>query len=171
MKPGVLSRIFTNLFESLGRPTRTVIGRDDHGNIYYEESKRRGGRKAIDRGYIPGNTVTWQKLPVEWEAWLRGRRKTPPSEQEIKQNELGKEMVQQRIAQFGQKNAPSAVDGEAAECPTTKGKLPKITDSRLSKAGGSETQDKREFPKYKEFENIPGTKYDGHRGKDDKDNR
>ncbi len=55
------------------------VGRDESGNIYYEEAKasRPNGRKR--RWVIYNGTAEASRVPVEWHGWLHHTFDEPPS--------------------------------------------------------------------------------------------
>ena len=104
MRPGVLSRLATNFWNSLryGRhmdQKSVVIGEDIFGNRYHEipadprRGRRRGRRwytNAISNHNDPRDHSTVagfdKDIPSEWESWLRFRRDAPPTEQQVLQS-------------------------------------------------------------------------------------
>ncbi|KAG5309081.1 NDUF2 factor, partial [Pseudoatta argentina] len=86
---GVLKIIWNSFVSSL-KPRfarRKLIGEDYFGTKYYEEDIRYSVRKRPPRYFIPVNKEDFeQELPAEWEAWLRYRRKEPPTREEIEAN-------------------------------------------------------------------------------------
>lgn len=83
-----LFRIILKNFIASFKPTQhKLIGEDYYGTKYYEIENPRSRRKNSSRYFVPVNKDDdTQEVPVEWEAWLRYRRKDPPSEEEIRQN-------------------------------------------------------------------------------------
>ncbi|XP_015926072.1 NADH dehydrogenase [ubiquinone] 1 alpha subcomplex assembly factor 2 [Parasteatoda tepidariorum] len=64
-----------------------LMGEDNVGNKYYEASRRKESFKKLDTRWFEPKDGEWQQdLPAEWEAWLRGRRKDPPTKEEIQMN-------------------------------------------------------------------------------------
>ena len=104
MRPGVLTRAFTNFWNSIrhGRhldQKAIVIGEDIFGNRYYEipadpsRGKRRPRRwftNEASKHHDPrehSNVDGFDKnIPTEWESWLRFRRDAPPTEQQVLQS-------------------------------------------------------------------------------------
>ncbi|KYQ49936.1 hypothetical protein ALC60_10957 [Trachymyrmex zeteki] len=86
---GVLKMIWNGFISSL-KPrfaSRKLIGEDYYGTKYYEEDIRNSARKRPPRYFVPVNKEDFQQeLPAEWEAWLRYRRKEPPTREEIEAN-------------------------------------------------------------------------------------
>lgn len=127
---GVL-RNFLNSF----RPRQirgTLIGSDYFGNKYYEipPDPSIGKRKANRWFQPPEKDDFMQEMPAEWEAWLRGRRKEPPTEDEVLKNYA--------IMQMKKKNAIQVEAKAGKMTPMDK---------------GMET-----FPRRDEYERIPGSK-------------
>lgn len=86
---GVFKMIWNSFISSL-KPRyarRKLMGQDYYGTKYYEEEIRYSARKRPPRYFIPVNKEDFeQELPAEWEAWLRYRRKDPPTREEIDAN-------------------------------------------------------------------------------------
>lgn len=83
-------RIIWNSFVSSLKPRfarRKLMGEDYYGTKYYEEEIRYSARKRPPRYFVPTSKDNFeQDLPAEWEAWLRYRRKDPPTREEIEAN-------------------------------------------------------------------------------------
>lgn len=149
-KIGNLSRIFTNLKNSffIAKQSNDYVGSDQFGNEYYEkiadpERNVRGQRYIKERGGASPQDIP--DVPVEWDAWLRGRRKNPPTEEEIKQNYV--KMMQKKMR--AQRIESKFSDTKADEEP----KPDAITETIVS------NNPKTPFPKYEDFEDTPGQKY------------
>uniref|UniRef100_A0A224YUI2 NADH dehydrogenase (Ubiquinone) 1 alpha subcomplex assembly factor 2 n=1 Tax=Rhipicephalus zambeziensis TaxID=60191 RepID=A0A224YUI2_9ACAR len=99
---GVIVRMWRNFLSSITTkqgPQREV-GRDHFGNKYFEiaADPSRGKRKPR-RWFEPRAKDNFSAdMPPEWEAWLRGRRSSPPTQEEIAHNEEIKKVKQQRAA-------------------------------------------------------------------------
>lgn len=140
-------RIWYNAFRSFlesfkpRTATRELIGEDRHGNQYFEEKPTAASyRKKPHRYYLPasGEEDFDQALPAEWEAWLRGRRKLPPSPEELAKNYEIMLMKKENAKKLEAERQGSKL----LDVPST----PKGFDS---------------FPKYgSEFEDEPGRKLD-----------
>lgn len=87
---GLFQIIFKHLINSLKprRFTGDLIGSDHLGNKYYETPRSSTSeKKRSSRYFEPQSKDNFeQELPAEWEAWLRYRRKEPPSESEVLHN-------------------------------------------------------------------------------------
>lgn len=61
------------------------VGIDYNGTKYFEITQEiKSIHKKPNRYFIPVNKEDFeQEMPAEWEAWLRGRRKLPPTENEV----------------------------------------------------------------------------------------
>lgn len=92
--------LFSSFVKSLKfRSFKTVMVGEDHaGNKYYEAPLDiQSNKKYPKRWYEPKENADWQQdLPAEWEAWLRGRRQSPPSDDEINQNLAIAQMKKQK---------------------------------------------------------------------------
>ncbi|GFN98516.1 mimitin, mitochondrial [Plakobranchus ocellatus] len=149
-KPGNISRFFTNLKNSffVAKQTSKYIGSDHFGNEYYEvigDSSRniRGQRYIKEKAGLSTHDIP--DVPVEWSAWLRGRRKNPPTEEEIKRN-YGKMMQKKlRAEQLEKKFSQVSEENESDKSL--------ITETIIS------NDPKTPFPKYEDLEDTPGQKY------------
>ncbi|NP_001088484.1 NADH:ubiquinone oxidoreductase complex assembly factor 2 L homeolog isoform X1 [Xenopus laevis] len=79
---------------------RHHMGTDQFGNKYYfvPQQKTWTGRSFRERRFVDPvnkNTHEYQlgHIPTEWEAWIRGKRKNPPTIEEILQNEKSREEI------------------------------------------------------------------------------
>lgn len=79
---------------------RDHVGTDHLGNKYYiiPEQKTWTGRlvraKRIVEAANPNEfQYTEGSIPTEWDAWIRGRRKVPPSIEELLKNESYREQI------------------------------------------------------------------------------
>lgn len=136
----ILAMIFRNFIQSL-KPRRfqgDLVGTDYFGNKYYEiPANPQIGKRKPSRWFEPKSKLQEdfdQELPAEWEAWLRGRRKTPPEEEEVLKN----------LALMKQKkeNAKEIAMRETSV----------KSENLLQK----EIKGMESFPKYEEYEIMPG---------------
>lgn len=154
-KPGPWTKVIHNFLESLSvkNPAKVVVGKDQFGNVYYQEEKRPGDPKAVHRGYHPGSTDQWQRLPVQWEAWLRGRRKHPPSEAEMAEAIEDEARRMQKIQQLGSAEKETAPEEDRSEeAVGESAKFPHID----SKPAEDQQETHRPFPRYSDYEEIAG---------------
>ncbi|KAF8792394.1 hypothetical protein HNY73_003995 [Argiope bruennichi] len=88
-------------------------------------------RKAGNRWFEPKVEGEWQQnLPAEWEAWLRGRRRDAPTEEEVMQN--------------------------LALAQTKKIKGDEIAARDQAASHSSTLEEKPRFPKLEDYEKEPG---------------
>ena len=93
-------RSLVNVF---GR-TRRLVGTDLHGNEYYEtirqgkKPKREMITKMNPMEYTPG------LIPIEWEAWIRGKRERPPTHEELIAEQRRVKTLQERAKQVEEKD-------------------------------------------------------------------
>lgn len=137
----IFPAIFKNILKSL-RPKNfqkgNHIGTDYMGTKYFEvPADPQGGKRRPARSFEPLAPNKFdQDIPAEWEAWLRGRRKDPPTEEEVIKNQamiLLKERNAEKISlQFPSKG-----------------------DDCFQKKKGMES-----YPSYSEYEQVPGMKED-----------
>jgi len=85
---GIFKLIWKNFIASfIPRARRNLIGEDYYGTKYYEEQPRSSNPNRSLRYFEPINKENFeQELPAEWEAWLRHRRREPPTQEEIESN-------------------------------------------------------------------------------------
>ncbi|XP_011169416.1 NADH dehydrogenase [ubiquinone] 1 alpha subcomplex assembly factor 2 isoform X2 [Solenopsis invicta] len=110
---GVMKILWNSFISSL-KPRyfrRKLIGEDYYGTKYYEEEIRYSTRKRPPRYFIPVNKDNFeQELPAEWEAWLRYRRKEPPTREEIEANYQLAMTKKENAAKLLQENYPQNKD-------------------------------------------------------------
>uniref|UniRef100_UPI001ED84E69 NADH dehydrogenase [ubiquinone] 1 alpha subcomplex assembly factor 2 isoform X2 n=1 Tax=Scatophagus argus TaxID=75038 RepID=UPI001ED84E69 len=94
-----MSRIAGVLRRAFGL-VREHVGTDHLGNKYYliPEQKTWTGRLVRARRMVEAaNPREYEyiegSIPVEWDAWIRGRRKEPPSIEELLRNESYREQI------------------------------------------------------------------------------
>lgn len=130
----ILKMIFTNFINSLKprQVTGKLQGTDYFGNKYYEiPADPSRGKRRPSRWFVPADKENFeQELSAEWEAWLRGRRKEPPTEEELMKN--------LSIMDVKKKNAVLVDAKGGTKTPAVK---------------GVET-----FPERPEYEKVPGKK-------------
>ncbi|XP_070689250.1 NADH dehydrogenase [ubiquinone] 1 alpha subcomplex assembly factor 2 [Pempheris klunzingeri] len=100
---GVLRRTF-GIF-------RDHVGTDHLGNKYYliPEQKTWTGRLVrAKRMVVAANPTEYEymegSIPMEWDAWIRGRRKEPPSIEELLQNESYREQIKLKAMEVEEKD-------------------------------------------------------------------
>lgn len=103
----ILSIIFRNFINSL-KPRQisgNLVGTDYFGNKYYEIPPDPSiGKRRANRWFEPvGKEDFDQEMPAEWEAWLRGRRNEPPSEEEVMRNVAIMEMKKKNAIEVEKK--------------------------------------------------------------------
>uniref|UniRef100_A0A3Q0QV50 NADH:ubiquinone oxidoreductase complex assembly factor 2 n=1 Tax=Amphilophus citrinellus TaxID=61819 RepID=A0A3Q0QV50_AMPCI len=105
-----MSRIAAILRRSFG-VVRNYVGADHLGNKYYfiPEQKTWTGRivraKRIVEAANPKEYEYMEgSIPMEWDAWIRGRRKEPPSIEELLKNESSREQVKAKAREVEEKD-------------------------------------------------------------------
>lgn len=101
--------VWRTFLASLRKPTYDVVGRDKVGNVYYRNVI--GGRErrqvlAEGKGMEerkPEDYVATD-LPPQWEAWLRGRRVDPPTEEEIMLSDARQAEIKRRADVLAEKD-------------------------------------------------------------------
>ncbi|NWT02572.1 NDUF2 factor, partial [Mionectes macconnelli] len=92
-------------------PAKELVGTDQFGNKYYRVPKHetRAGRIIPERRFVEAvNHEAYQyqvgDFPAEWEAWIRRKRKDPPTIEEILRNENYREEMKQKIKDVSEKD-------------------------------------------------------------------
>ncbi|XP_063699110.1 NADH dehydrogenase [ubiquinone] 1 alpha subcomplex assembly factor 2 [Culicoides brevitarsis] len=138
---GQIWKNFINSFKSIGAQHKgNYKGQDNFGNKYYEiPADPSRGRRKTARWFEPLEKDNYgQEISGEWESWLRNRRQEPPTEEEVMRNLA--------IAQLKKKNAAIL----EAKADAERGyKIENIDEKGISS-----------FPKYDEYEQMPGKKKD-----------
>ncbi|XP_055597457.1 NADH dehydrogenase [ubiquinone] 1 alpha subcomplex assembly factor 2 [Uranotaenia lowii] len=130
--------LFSNFLNSL-KPRQmkgNFVGEDYFGNKYYEIPANPSlGQRRDQRWFEPTEKEAYnQEVTAEWEAWLRGRRKTPPTKEELMRNLAIMKMKAQNAAALEAKFAKPKDAAELPKNPTGMGS----------------------FPQYDEYEMMPG---------------
>ncbi|XP_058837768.1 NADH dehydrogenase [ubiquinone] 1 alpha subcomplex assembly factor 2-like [Topomyia yanbarensis] len=135
---GVIQMVFRNFLNSL-KPRQwkgNFMGEDYFGNKYYEIPANPSiGQRRVQRWFEPTEKEAYgQEITAEWEAWLRGRRKEPPTAEELTRNLAIMKMKERNAAKLDEKYGKKK-DVDELEKRTT--------------GMGS-------FPEYEEYEVMPG---------------
>ncbi|XP_012725519.2 NADH dehydrogenase [ubiquinone] 1 alpha subcomplex assembly factor 2 [Fundulus heteroclitus] len=90
---------------------REHVGTDHFGNKYYfipEQKSWTGRHIRAKRMMEPANPAEHEymegNIPMEWEAWIRGRRKKPPSVEELMGNESQREQIKLKAKEVEEKD-------------------------------------------------------------------
>uniref|UniRef100_A0A913Z9F9 NADH dehydrogenase [ubiquinone] 1 alpha subcomplex assembly factor 2 n=1 Tax=Patiria miniata TaxID=46514 RepID=A0A913Z9F9_PATMI len=101
--------VFRSLFK-IGR-TRVHVGTDRLGNKYFEIPQKsaitKGGYlKARRTCESPYSHAEYEEgmMPLEWEAWVRGKRADPPTPEEIDRREQKTLLVKKRAQELEEKD-------------------------------------------------------------------
>lgn len=125
---GIIRIILKNFINSF-KPRQiqgNLVGSDYFGNKYYEiPANPSVDKRRASRWFKPPEKDDFmQEMPAEWEAWLRGRRKDPPTEDEVMRNlaimqmkkinaiEINKQAGQKRPMEKGFESFPKHSDYE-----------------------------------------------------------
>ncbi|VDN23744.1 unnamed protein product, partial [Cylicostephanus goldi] len=112
--------------------TKHYVGEDHAGHRYYELVNT---RQNVTRGFDPPPSRPDSQPGVEWQSWLKGTRRFPPSDQELALNQMrGKAQLAQNTVT--EKRAPRI---DTKDPPPDKDKP-------------------APFPKYDDMESAPGVK-------------
>jgi NADH:ubiquinone oxidoreductase subunit len=103
----IMKILFTNLINSF-RPRQisgNLMGQDYFGNKFYEiPADPQNGRRKAARWFEPVDKENFeQEVTAEWEAWLRGRRKVAPTDEELMQNLAIIKMKEKNSAELDKK--------------------------------------------------------------------
>eukprot|EP00111_Clytia_hemisphaerica_P005505 TCONS_00015972-protein len=152
--------------------SKKLVGKDPFGNFYFEVVKGSGRVQRSFDGQTKHEEYQTGDLPHEWEAWLRGKRTEPPSDEEIIKNLKYSAQVQMRAvkrsAEDDERQAKAYAEGLIQREPPSTGKStaskssspPPGTDSNYqpnswSPGGGSAAQ--TEEAKYEPDSWKPGS--------------
>ncbi|XP_023658864.1 NADH dehydrogenase [ubiquinone] 1 alpha subcomplex assembly factor 2 isoform X1 [Paramormyrops kingsleyae] len=79
------------------------VGTDHFGNKYYSIPEQRTwmgrtvrARRMVEPSKLVESEYTEGSIPSEWDAWIRGRRKDPPTIEELERNQLYREQIKQK---------------------------------------------------------------------------
>ena len=113
------------------QPEKVFAGTDLQGNKYYEifpqrffmglRQTDRHVRMVIPRGMSARPQAATIKVTNEWDAWLRKRRKDPPSLEELKYNLKNYEIMQEKVRTLEERRSakqfvkPSAVSSDSVK--------------------------------------------------------
>ncbi|XP_062559994.1 NADH dehydrogenase [ubiquinone] 1 alpha subcomplex assembly factor 2 [Armigeres subalbatus] len=135
-----LVKILFNNFINSFKPRQlkgNLVGEDYFGNKYYEIPANSSAGQRRERWFEPTEKEAYnQEVTAEWEAWLRGRRKEPPTEQELMRNLAIMKMKEKNAAELEAKYGKPKDVAELPKNPTGMGS----------------------FPQYEEYEIMPGKK-------------
>ncbi|XP_062984103.1 NADH dehydrogenase [ubiquinone] 1 alpha subcomplex assembly factor 2 isoform X1 [Elgaria multicarinata webbii] len=91
-------------------PAKEYVGTDPSGNKYYRIPKHEtwAGQIIKERRFAENLGVKEYEyevgnMPTEWEAWIRKKRKDPPTNEEILQNEEYKDNIKRRAEEVSEK--------------------------------------------------------------------
>ncbi|KAM9823468.1 NADH dehydrogenase [ubiquinone] 1 alpha subcomplex assembly factor 2 [Syngnathus typhle] len=90
---------------------REHVGTDHLGNKYYiiPEQKTWTGRLVRAKRMVEASNpaeyeYTEGSIPIEWDAWIRGRRKEAPSVEELMKNEAYREQIKLKAREVEEKD-------------------------------------------------------------------
>ncbi|ETN62419.1 hypothetical protein AND_005919 [Anopheles darlingi] len=134
----VLRIVWDNFVKSF-RPRQMkgdFVGEDYFGNKYYQiPADPSVGRRKASRWFEPTKKEAYdQEITAEWEAWLRGRRKDPPTQDELLKNLAIMKMKERNAAEL--------------EAKYSKTKDTAMLEQQKTGMGS--------FPQYDEYEVMPG---------------
>lgn len=103
---------------SVLRPGRRIVGTDLDGNTYIEVISKRGGRSTVRREVITKlrhEQYEDGSIPIEWEAWIRGKREDPPTHDELIQKMQQRKIVKQRARNLEQEEREKMEEQQGKE--------------------------------------------------------
>lgn len=124
----------------------TQVGTDHYGTIYYEAPiSEHTGKTRPSRYYATTKERDdfEQEIPPEWMAWLRFRRKEPPTEEEVLRNYNAMLQVKANVAKLEEERLKEKQ--EALGSP-----------GAVAVAKPEERETYNTFPVFKDYENYPG---------------
>ncbi|XGW31813.1 hypothetical protein V3C99_010189, partial [Haemonchus contortus] len=133
-RPGAWARVWTNFVKYLKKDwsTKTYVAEDSAGHRYYEI---RNTRQNVTRGYDPPPNAPMSQPSLEWQSWLKGTRRFPPSEEELQLNRMRQQAQLEQNASTEQRAPQVAISGD------------------------KEPKDKpQQFPRHDDLESAPGAK-------------
>ncbi|CAG0921721.1 unnamed protein product [Notodromas monacha] len=154
--PRNIFKIFWNNFTKSIRPRQVYsgdsVGKDRFGNEYFEiPADPSSARRLPRRWFKPRTDFNFEaEMPAEWEAWLRFRRKIPPSEEELDKNYKIMMQTKANARVLAERDAASRQLGSSE-------RLPDIASPQ------SEDDQMKKFPKYGDYELFPGQKMEDER--------
>lgn len=91
------------LLNAFGR-TRRLVGTDLQGNQYYETIRdgKKPRREMITK--LKPDEYTPDLIPLEWEAWIRGKRDDPPTHEELLAEQQRIKTLKERAKQVEEKD-------------------------------------------------------------------
>lgn len=92
------------ILNAFGRTRQRLVGTDLHGNQYYETIRegRKPKREMITK--IKHVEYTPDLIPIEWEAWIRGKREDPPTHEELLSEQKRVKTLKERARQVEEKD-------------------------------------------------------------------
>ncbi|KAK5979202.1 NADH:ubiquinone oxidoreductase domain containing protein [Trichostrongylus colubriformis] len=133
-RPGAWATVWHNFKKYLRKDwsKKTYVAEDSAGRRYYEISNT---RQNVTRGFDPPPNAPPSQPSVEWQSWLKGTRRFPPSDEEIALN---------RTRQQAQLVQNTSTEQRAPHVATT---------------GSNYPRDKpQQFPQHDDLESAPGAK-------------
>ncbi|XP_042343890.1 NADH dehydrogenase [ubiquinone] 1 alpha subcomplex assembly factor 2 [Plectropomus leopardus] len=102
---------FAGLLRRTFGVVREHVGTDLLGNKYYiipEQRTWTGRLIRAKRMVVAANPSEYEyiegSIPMEWDAWIRGRRKEPPSVEELLQNESNRQQIKLKAMEVEEKD-------------------------------------------------------------------
>ncbi|XP_048834307.1 NADH dehydrogenase [ubiquinone] 1 alpha subcomplex assembly factor 2 isoform X2 [Brienomyrus brachyistius] len=71
--------------------------------IFYWRTVR--ARRMMEPSKLVESEYTEGSIPSEWDAWIRGRRKDPPTIEELERNQLYREQIKQKAREVEERDS------------------------------------------------------------------
>lgn len=138
---GLIAAIVKNFVNSLKpKGGKGVYKGDDYfGNTYYEiPADPSRGKRLAQRWIKPAGEMETdqEKMPAEWDAWLRNRRVDPPTEEELKRNMAISMMKKENAAKTAEKEGKTLNTGETMSGHSEMSNFPIYEDMELNPGEG-----------------------------------
>ncbi|KAJ2521046.1 hypothetical protein H4217_001646 [Coemansia sp. RSA 1939] len=108
-----------------------LAGTDLAGNLYFERAvrgSRRNRRHVVYSRYIPVNEFTDSTIPVQWQAWMRHTRTSPPTVAELLAEIQRRECLAENVQRLAETEAAARLAIERPDrSKTTAGSFQKTT--------------------------------------------
>lgn len=106
------------------------MGEDHFGNKFFEIPPDPSvGRRKSSRWFEPKEKEDFeQEMPAEWDAWLRGRRSVPPTDEEVARNVQIMNMKKHNAKVLDDKYGAKTDDKGIYQKPTGMGTFPDYQD-------------------------------------------
>eukprot|EP00794_Sanderia_malayensis_P008224 gene8224-9104_t len=96
-------RRIVSLFSS--SRSKRLVGEDQYGNKYFEIERADGKpRRSVECPSMQPADYEQGMIPTQWEAWVRGSIKDPPTLQELQEQEIMRKVIIEKAAEIKRKD-------------------------------------------------------------------